>query len=140
MIKNQVLRSNLIPTSILSETDRTGAVLKRVVGSWATRPISAAATLQMTTAMYVQRLEAYTAAVTPELEQDEYPYTWMDSFTQEVSGDAESNQWTNRPIDVKVNRKFRSQQDTLVFLFESTSPDAGNQEVLFVLRVLLWFP
>ena len=143
LTQNNKVRSNLLPLSVLEATVRAGAHLVRVVGKWSCRTSAADVNLELTYAMYMQRLEAFTAGVDPELSLDEYPYLDYNSHAMRINvsaADSDTNQWHAETVDTKSRRKFRSPEDTLVILFENTSDDAGTIDRMFRARILVWIP
>jgi len=142
--QNNVVRTNVLPVNFLSAADRKDAVVMRIVGSWWAKATTPDLNGQVTAAYYPQRLELFTASIDPELELDFWGYMWYDSvsvFTDSVSGGTFfSNQWLERPFDIKTKRKFRSDDDTIVFLRENTSVNAVTFEVSLTSRVLIWTP
>ena len=142
--QNNKIRVNLLPSTSLDDNLRQGAVVTRCIGTWAVRADNDDVNGQMMLAMYTQRDESFIAGVDPELELDEWAYMWRDQLNIRVGNSSTpsdaTNQWVQRPIDIKTKRKFRSQDDILVMLSENTSTDAARLERVFSLRVLLWIP
>ncbi len=101
--------------------------MKRIVGWWNARSTVADANTRVMSAIYTQRLEAFNAGVTPELEVDPYSLMWRDVIHQ-FQGDPSVNpsQTIERAVDVKAQRKFRSADDVaLVFQRENTGANAS---------------
>jgi len=144
LAQNGTVRTNMLPLSVLEATLRVGAILLRIVGSWSVKADTDDLNGQVTLGLYMQRLEAFTAGVAPEMELDEYPYLHMETMNIRVGNTGTPsdaiNQWHDMKLDLRTKRKFRSQEDTLVLQRENTSDAALSATTLFTTRVLLWVP
>ncbi len=144
IIQNNSVITNLLPNSLWADTERPGAILTRIVGKWAMKIDTIDLDGQLSIGLYMQRLEAFSAGVNPELEADLYSYVHWDTMTGRIAladtADDNGNRWWESKLDIRSKRKFRSPQDTVVFLAENTSEDSVTISRLFTLRLLLWIP
>ena len=118
-----------------------GAVVQRVVGSWAIKSLTSDTDVSVIASLYMWPGEAFRALELPESQAEEYkPLYWattIDRVGDTLSGD---NKWNQIPVDIKVARKFRGVDDILVWQFENTSASADSVQTYLAVRLLLWVP
>ena len=95
---------------------------------------------QLTFAWYLQSVEAFDAAIIPELQAEEYPYLYTDAISMHLGDSSyQGDKLAMKHFDFKPGR-FIGTGRTLAFVVENTSDDVVTITYHINSRMLLWHP
>jgi len=129
-----------LSAGIVSEI-RSGSTVMRIVGDWGMHVDADDSLTSIMSAIYMLPGEQLRASAFPELQSEEYAPLWRKQLNSRTGQRLTSADiWVPDHFDIKVKRKFRFQDQALVFHIENTSAGAFDATVLFTLRFLLKVP